>query len=109
MKAIEVDTRGLRCPLPVIRLAAAARDEPPGTVVTMLASDRAARYDVPAWCRMRDHELREVTEVPGGSGTVSANTSGADPAYLRFVVVLGPQRSKAGGAGSGSAASSRAT
>nr|WP_284290605.1 hypothetical protein [Angustibacter aerolatus] len=28
---VEVDARGLRCPLPVIRLAAAARDLPAGT------------------------------------------------------------------------------
>lgn len=109
MTPIEIDTRGLRCPLPVIRLAAAARNQPPGTVFTLLASDRAARYDVPAWCRMRNHELREVSEVPDGSATSSAPASGDDPAYLRFVVVLGPQRPKAGDAGNGSAPPSRAT
>ena len=40
--AVEVDARGLRCPLPVIRLAAAARDAAAGTVVTVLATDPAA-------------------------------------------------------------------
>lgn len=48
-----VDARGLRCPLPVIRLAAIARDAEPGTEITVLATDPAARHDVPAWCRMR--------------------------------------------------------
>lgn len=48
-----VDARGLRCPLPVIRLAAAAREAGPGTEITVLATDPAARHDVPAWCRMR--------------------------------------------------------
>ena len=95
--------------MPVIRLATAARDMPAGTVITMLATDPAARHDVPAWCRMRGHELQEVTEVSGGSGTEVATTEGVRPAYLRFVVLLGPQPPKAAGAGSGSARSSRAT
>ena len=57
-----VDARGLRCPLPVIRLAQAARDVPAGSVLELWATDPAARADVPAWCRMRGHELLETTE-----------------------------------------------
>lgn len=53
--SVLVDARGLRCPLPVIRLAAAARDLPAGTELTVLSTDPAARLDVPAWCRMRGH------------------------------------------------------
>jgi tRNA 2-thiouridine synthesizing protein A len=103
---IEVDARGLRCPLPVIRLAEAARDAPAGTLITVLASDPAARHDVPAWCRMRDHELREVTEESDASGTDAAPA--ARPAYLRFVVVVRPHPSKPAGTGSTSARSSQA-
>lgn len=106
MNQIEVDARGLRCPLPVIRLAAAARQAPPGTLITLLANDPAARHDVPAWCRMRDHELREMTEVTESSGGNSA--AAAHPAYLRFVVVVRPHPSKTAGAGSSSARLSRA-
>lgn len=95
MNAIEVDARGLRCPLPVIRLAEAARDAPVGTRITVLTSDPAARHDIPAWCRMRGHELIEIAPV-------------SDPAYLRFVVEIRSQPTKAAGAGSGSARSSRA-
>ena len=69
MSAVEVDARHLRCPLPVIRLAAAARDAPPGTEVRVLATDPAARHDIPAWCRMRGHMLAEVSEDPGGGHT----------------------------------------
>jgi TusA-related sulfurtransferase len=53
--AAVVDARGLRCPLPVIRLAAAARDAAPGARLTVLATDPAAEHDVPAWARMRGH------------------------------------------------------
>jgi tRNA 2-thiouridine synthesizing protein A len=94
----ELDARGLRCPLPVIRLAEAARDAPVGAEIVVLATDQAARYDIPAWCRMRGHELCELTEAPA---------EGDAPDYLRFVVRIGPQRSKARGTGSGSASPSR--
>lgn len=95
MNEIEVDARGLRCPLPVIRLAAAAQDAPAGTRIVVLTSDPAARHDIPAWCRMRDHDLIEITQE-------------SDPAYLRFVVVIRSQPSNAAGGWSGSARSSRA-
>ena len=78
MTGIEVDARGLRCPLPVIRLAAAARDATAGTVVTVLATDPAARHDVPAWCRMRGQVLQAVTDEVDADGS----------AYQRFVVVV---------------------
>lgn len=52
-----VDARGLRCPLPVIRLAARAAELPGGTLVTVVSTDPAARHDVPAWARLRGHEL----------------------------------------------------
>jgi len=79
--AIEVDARGLRCPLPVIRLAQAARNAAERSVIVVLATDPAARYDIPAWCRMRGCELIELQEMP---------EAGAVPAYLRFVVLVRP-------------------
>ena len=112
---IEVDTRGLRCPLPVIRLAAAAQNAAAGTLIIVLATDPAARHDIPAWCRMRDQELREVTEVTPDAevGAVVAASSEdrapAAPAYLRFVVAVRPYRSNASGAGTSRARWSRAT
>lgn len=54
-----VDARGQRCPLPVIRLAQAVRDDPDATEVVVLATDPAAAHDIPAWCRMRGHRLVE--------------------------------------------------
>ncbi|WP_407317535.1 sulfurtransferase TusA family protein [Isoptericola halotolerans] len=50
-----VDARGLRCPVPVIRLAAHAQGLPTGTEVTVLATDPAVEHDVPAWARLRGH------------------------------------------------------
>ena len=42
---IEVDARGLRCPLPVIRLAEAARDAPAGTRIVVLIGPQPSKAD----------------------------------------------------------------
>lgn len=60
-----IDARGLRCPLPVIRLAARAADAADGLCLVVLATDPAARHDVPAWTRMRGHEMVSTTEDDG--------------------------------------------
>lgn len=66
-----VDARGERCPMPVIRLARVARDLPAGARVTVLATDPAARLDVPAWARMRGHTLLGVEEMPDGGSSIT--------------------------------------
>ena len=55
---VEVDATGLSCPLPVIELAKAVGRVDVGSVVRLLATDPAAKVDVPVWCRMQRHELR---------------------------------------------------
>lgn len=54
--ALELDCRGLLCPLPVIELARHLTDVPVGATIAVVATDVAARVDVPAWCRMREQE-----------------------------------------------------
>ncbi len=63
-----IDARGLRCPLPVIRLAARAKELPSGTELVVLSTDPAARPDIAAWCRIRGHEL--VSQKPLGQDGV---------------------------------------
>jgi tRNA 2-thiouridine synthesizing protein A len=53
---IEVDSRGRRCPLPIIDLARRMPSVPVGAVVRVLADDPAAGNDIPAWCRMKGQE-----------------------------------------------------
>ncbi|KGN33172.1 preprotein translocase subunit TatB [Knoellia sinensis KCTC 19936] len=70
---VDVDARGLKCPLPVIQLAKVARNRPPGSTLRVLADDPAAESDIPAWARMRGH-------------TVTLDRQGEHTAYM---VVLG--------------------
>lgn len=57
-----IDTVGRRCPLPVIDLAKRIGEVPVGAIVEVLADDPAAAADIPAWCRMREHDY--VGAVP---------------------------------------------
>ena len=53
---LELDCRGMLCPLPVIELGKRYAEVPVGGLVAVLADDVAARTDIPAWCRMRGQE-----------------------------------------------------
>ena len=53
---LELDCRGMRCPLPVVRLANSIGDVAVGGTLAVVADDPAARPDIPAWCRMRGQE-----------------------------------------------------
>jgi TusA-related sulfurtransferase len=52
----ELDCRGLRCPLPIIRLAKEIDAVSVGQTLGVVADDPAARPDVQAWCRMKGQE-----------------------------------------------------
>lgn len=54
---LELDCRGMLCPLPVIELGKRYAEVAVGGVVVVLADDVAARTDIPAWCRMRGQEF----------------------------------------------------
>ena len=53
---LEIDCRGLVCPAPVIELARRREDVEVGDLLAVVSTDAAARYDVPAWCRMTGQE-----------------------------------------------------
>ena len=73
---VHVDARGTRCPMPVLRLAAAVRGLPPGTTASVAATDPAVEHDVPAWAGMRGHEVLTVQEE-GGVWLVVVRTGGS--------------------------------
>jgi len=64
---LELDCRGMLCPLPVIELGRHLTDVAVGGTIAVLATDVAARVDVPAWCRMREQEY--VGEDAAEDGT----------------------------------------
>ncbi len=57
MPALELDCRRMLCPMPIIELARHMVDIEVGDIIAVVADDTAARVDIPAWCRMREHEF----------------------------------------------------
>ena len=66
-----LDTTGLLCPLPVLKLRKRLSAMPSGARIEVLADAPAALVDVPHFCAEAGHELVE---------------SGEQDAVLRFVV-----------------------
>jgi cysteine desulfurase len=65
-KAI-IDSRGRRCPLPILDLARAIGGVDIGSELSVLADDPAATTDIPAWCRMSGQELLGTSSQGGGA------------------------------------------
>ncbi|MBJ7483534.1 sulfurtransferase TusA family protein [Brevundimonas sp.] len=60
-----VDARGHLCPVPSLRLRKAIEGLPPGTRVTLLATDPMARIDVPYLMAELGGRVVETTEADG--------------------------------------------
>lgn len=59
----EIDARGLRCPLPVLRLRKVLAGLPVGAQVALIADDAMAQVDVPHFCAEAGHRLDQVTQT----------------------------------------------
>jgi len=62
---IVVDARGHRCPVPSLRLRKAMEGLPPGSSLTLLATDAMARIDVPYLMRELGGRVLSTTEADG--------------------------------------------
>ena len=60
-----IDTRGLTCPLPVLRVKKALRDIASGTLVEVLSSDPGSVVDFETLCEVVGHELVTQSEADG--------------------------------------------
>jgi tRNA 2-thiouridine synthesizing protein A len=58
-----VDARGLQCPMPVIKTAQAMGGLASGQTLEVIATDRGALSDIPAWTRDMGHSLKEEFEA----------------------------------------------
>lgn len=63
---IEIDARGLLCPLPVLRLRKVLLAQIEGTEVRLLATDPVAVIDVPHFCAQGGHALLETRDLGAG-------------------------------------------
>lgn len=57
-----LDARGLLCPMPVVKASKEIKSLAAGQVLKILATDRGAIADFPAWAEDTGHELVEWHE-----------------------------------------------
>jgi len=50
-----IDARGLKCPLPVLKMEKRLETMAAGSTLTVLATDPMARIDIPLYCRQHGH------------------------------------------------------
>lgn len=54
---VQVDARGLACPLPVVKSSKAMKGLNPGEVLELLSTDKGSANDVRAWAATAGHEV----------------------------------------------------
>jgi tRNA 2-thiouridine synthesizing protein A len=75
--AATLDASGLACPLPVLRARKRLAALPAGAVLAVLATDRAATRDFPAFCAATGHVLVAVEDLEAQPDR---------PAAMRFLI-----------------------
>ena len=61
----ELDTCGLKCPMPVLKARRELASLSPGARLRVLADDPATVHDFPAFCDMAGHRLLMAREQGG--------------------------------------------
>ncbi len=72
-KTAEIDARGLKCPLPVLKAEKRLAELPSGATLVVLADDPVARIDIPLLCQRNGHACEMEREEK----------------FLRFVITRG--------------------
>ena len=69
LPTVQLNTRGLRCPEPVMMLHQAIRKSKSGDVVEVFATDNSTSWDIPKFCMHLGHALliNEQREFEGQS------------------------------------------
>ncbi len=60
-----LDSKGLNCPLPVLKTKKALKDMPVGDCLTVFATDPASSIDLRHFCNTSGHDLVESSEADG--------------------------------------------
>ena len=60
---LELDLRGLRCPLPMVRVSQNITKVPIGGVIKALTSDAGSLADITSWARTTGNEILKKEQV----------------------------------------------
>lgn len=62
-----LDTRGMMCPMPVVKTKKAINGINVGELLEMISSDSGSIPDMQAWARQTQHELLEAEKMDDGT------------------------------------------
>ncbi len=65
MPDLMLDTKGLNCPLPILKAKKALVNVPSGGILEVLATDPGSVADFEAFCRITGNELVEQSQDDG--------------------------------------------
>ena len=65
MANVQVDARGLTCPMPIVKTAQAIKTVAPGDTVEVLATDAGSVKDFAAWAKVTGNPMVEQTTDGG--------------------------------------------
>lgn len=65
MADMTLDTKGLNCPLPILKTKKVIKDLPPGATLEVLATDPGSIADFQAFCKTTGNVLLEQEESGG--------------------------------------------
>ncbi len=67
MKADQIlDTRGLSCPMPMLKTKKALKGMASGQIIEVWGTDPGSKNDIPDFCKKNGNELLDMTDLPEG-------------------------------------------
>ncbi len=80
-EVVRIDTRGLYCPVPILRTRDRLKQVASGVVLEVVSDDAVILRDMPAFCRSHGHEYLGHTE--GVRGELRLKLRKADVPHAR--------------------------
>lgn len=62
---ITVNTKGMACPMPIVKAKKALDTMEPGQIMEVLSTDKGSVHDFQAWVKKTNHELIKHEEEQG--------------------------------------------
>lgn len=59
---VELDCKGMFCPMPLVQLKKATKNMQPGQVLRLVATDPGSKRDVPAWAEKTGNMILDSSE-----------------------------------------------
>jgi len=62
---VDLDCKGMFCPMPIVQLKKATKNMKPGQVLRLVATDPGSVRDIPAWAAKTGNKVLESSEESG--------------------------------------------